>query len=219
MFGTEKFVRDRILTWNRGKIFFIQDFIDLGSQGSLRIALCNLVSDKLIYRLARGIYCLPRILNGQIWASRYGDKCFNEEVLNGQIVLPSDESIAYALAYKEKVRIMPYGDIAAYRLGLSGMKISSNIYLSDGPPRRIKLYNGHQIVFNHTSEVKIFGFRNETMMLMSNTIRYLGQEQLGKYQMNILRQQIRKVPETDFSVDIEIPPVWVQEILLELWHK
>lgn len=200
MFGTEKFVRDRILTWNRGKIFFIQDFIDLGSQGSLRIALCNLVSDKLIYRLARGIYCLPRILNGQI-------------------VLPSDESIAYALAYKEKVRIMPYGDIAAYRLGLSGMKISSNIYLSDGPPRRIKLYNGHQIVFNHTSEVKIFGFRNETMMLMSNTIRYLGQEQLGKYQMNILRQQIRKVPETDFSVDIEIPPVWVQEILLELWHK
>ena len=200
MFGTEKFVRDRILTWNRGKIFFIQDFIDLGSQGSLRIALCNLVSDKLIYRLARGIYCFPRILNGQI-------------------ILPSDESIAYALAYKEKVRIMPYGDIAAYRLGLSGMKISSNIYLSDGPPRRIKLYNGHQIVFNHTSEVKIFGFRNETMMLMSNTIRYLGQEQLGKYQMNILRQKIRKVPETDFSVDIEIPPVWVQEILLELWHK
>ena len=121
MVGTEKSIRDRVLSWDRGKIFFIQDFIDLGSQGSTRIALCNLVSDKMIYRLARGIYCFP-------------------EIINGKTVLPSDESIAYALAFKEKVRIIPYGDIAAYRLGLSGMRISSNTYLSDGAPRNIKLY-------------------------------------------------------------------------------
>ena len=200
MIGTEKSIRDRVLSWDRGKIFFIQDFIDLGSQGSTRIALCNLVSDKMIYRLARGIYCFP-------------------EILNGKIVLPSDESIAYALAFKEKVRIIPYGDIAAYRLGLSGMRISSNTYLSDGAPRNIKLYNGHKIIFNHTSEVKMFGFLNETMMLVSNSIRYLGQEKLGKHQMNILRRHMRKVPDTEFSADIEIPPVWVQDILLELWNN
>ena len=181
MVGTEKSIRDRVLSWDRGKIFFIQDFIDLGSQGSTRIALCNLVSDKMIYRLARGIYCFP-------------------EILNGKIVLPSDESIAYALAFKEKVRIIPYGDIAAY-------------------PRNIKLYNGHKIIFNHTSEVKMFGFLNETMMLVSNSIRYLGQEKLGKHQMNILRGHMRKVPDTEFSADIEIPPVWVQDILLELWNN
>ena len=140
-------------------------------------------------------------------------------ILNGKIVLPSDESIAYALAFKEKVRIIPYGDIAAYRLGLSGMRISTNTYLSDGAPRNIKLYNGHQIIFNHTSEVKMFCFLNETMMLVSNSIRYLGQEKLGKHQMNILRRHLRKIPDTEFSADIEIPPVWVQDILLELWNN
>ena len=37
--------------------------------------------------------------------------------------------------------------------------------------------------------------------------------------MNILRGHMRKVPDTEFSADIEIPPVWVQDILLELWNN
>ena len=65
----------------------------------------------------------------------------------------------------------------------------------------------------------MFCFLNETMMLVSNSIRYLGQEKLSKHQMNILRRHMRKVPDTEFSADIEIPPVWVQDILLELWNN
>lgn len=200
MLGTIKIVRDRIQSFDRGRIFFIQDFIDLDSQGALRIALCDLVDEGMIRRLARGIYCYPRIVDDRI-------------------VLPSEESIAYALASKEKVRILPYGDLAAYQLGLTGMKISMNKYLTDGAPRKIKLYNGQTICFNHTSEVKIFSFKNDTMYQLSAAIRTLGSEAIGALQLNTMREALRSVSEADFKSDISIPPSWVQELLLELWNR
>lgn len=200
MDSTNKQVRDRIYSWERGRIFFIQDFSDLDSQGSLRIILCELVSEEIILRLARGIYCYPRIVDGTYF-------------------IPSDEAIAYALAYKEKVRILPYGDKAAFRLGLTGLKISENRYLTDGAPRKISLANGRKIYFIHTSEVKMFSFGNETMQMISSAIRVLGRDMIGAEQMRVLRERIRTVPEDEFKKDIVIPPEWVQMIMLELWSR
>lgn len=200
MLGTIKLVRERIRSFDRGRIFFIQDFIDLDSQGGLRIALCDLVDEGMIRRVARGIYCYP-------------------EVLDERIILPSEESIAYALSSKERVRILPFGDLAAYKLGLTGIRISINKYLTDGAPRRIKLYNGIELFFCHTSEVKIFSFESETMYMVSAAIRTLGQEALGALQMNILREAVRTVSDENFKHDITIPPAWVQELIMELRNR
>ena len=52
---------------------------------------------------------------------------------------PQPDTNAYALAAKERIRIIPYGDQAAYKLGLSGLGISHLKYLTDGVPRRINL--------------------------------------------------------------------------------
>lgn len=74
------------------------------------------------------------------------------------------------------MRIIPYGDHAAYKLGLTGLQVSNLKYLTDGASRVINLSSDKKIFFNHTSEVKIFDFCNETMQMISAAIRALTEE-------------------------------------------
>ena len=209
MDGTQKLIEKQICSWGRGRIFFPQDITVDESPESIRQALCHLTHDRIIVRLARGVYCYPRV------TGEYGMKT----------ILPTEESIAEAIAEKENVRIIPYGDYAAYRLGLTTMYLSSLKYLTDGSPRVINLAKGRKIYFNHTSEVKMFAFRSETIQMLSSAIRALGRkdEDGNSYLDNEekrrkMRQILRKASEEDFIHDINLPPAWVGEILKELWN-
>ena len=202
MIGVQKMVWDKIRGMDRGSIFFIDDFIEIGSLGSVRLALMELKKQGLIIRPARGIYCYPKIRNEY-----------------SAIITPSPESIAEALAAKERVRIVPYGDHAAYKLGLTGIQVSNLRYLTDGASRTINLASGKKIYFNHTSEVKIFDFCNETMQMISAAIRVLTEECLDAEKKRIIHKHLRTVPEEDFSKDIKIPPAWVGEIIIAIWEN
>lgn len=203
MIGTIDILRKTITEWDRGRIFFIDDFAAVESQWSVRFGLSQMAKEGIILRLARGIYCYPRI------AGEHAPK----------FIVPNEETIAYAVAAKEHARIIPYGDQAAYRLGLTGIRLSDMKFLTDGAPRRICLSNGKKIFFNHTSEVKIFDFCNEYMQMVSSAIRVLGTEMIGEEERRIVRDTLRKVPEREFMKDIHIPPAWVQEIMLECWNR
>ena len=132
MLGVQKLVLEKIRQMDRGTIFFIDDFIELGSSGAVRIALMELKKQGIILRPARGIYCYPQL------RSEYSG-----------VITPSPETIAEALAKKERVRIVPYGDHAAYKLGLTGLQVSNLKYLTDGASR----------VINLSSDKKIFSER------------------------------------------------------------
>ena len=196
-------MRERIRSWERGRIFFCDEFADLESPQAVRFALMTLVNENLIVRLARGVYCRPK-LEGE-----YGIK----------MVLPSPETIAEAVAAREKVRIIPYGDIAARELGLSGMVVSDLKYLTDGADRRICLSKGRKIYFNHTDEVKVFGYCNETMRKVAFAVRFLGEDGIDAEKRRIIHSHLRTVPEEDFSKDILIPPAWVGKILTAIWNN
>jgi len=135
-------------------------------------------------------------------------------------VLPSPEEIAYTLAAKERIKIIPYGDQAALTLGLTPFRLSEHKYLTDGTPRVIKLAGGKRIYFNHTSEVKMFAYRNETMQLMSSAVRALWEDYLEKDEEKVrkMRKIMHTVSEEDFRTDIVLPPAWVGEILTDLWN-
>lgn len=198
-------VRDRIREWGRGRIFFPQDFSDFENPDCVRQALCKLTDEQTIARLARGIYCFPRVV---------GEYTF-------QTIYPDEESIAEAISVRDNVRIIPYGDQAAYRLGLTSFRMSSLKYLTDGAPRVINLAKGRKIYFNHTSEVKMFAFCNDTMQMMSSSLRALGKEYLydDPEKQRRMRQIMHGIPEKEFRKDISIPPAWVGELLLELWSN
>ena len=202
MLGVQTLVLEKIRKMERGTIFFIDDFIELGSPGSVRLSLMELKKQGIILRPARGIYCYPKI----------------RDEYSG-FVAPSPENIAEALAKKERMRIVPYGDNAAYRLGLSGLQVSNLKYLTDGASRVINLSSGQKIFFNHTSEVKIFDFCNETMQMVSAAIRVLTAECLDAEKKRIIHRHLRTVPEEEFRRDITIPPAWVGELILEIWNN
>lgn len=205
MYGTLTQMRGMLRSWERGRFVFTDDFASLESQGSVRIGLCQLVKDGVLHRIARGIY---------YYAGITGD--INVKT---SFVMPSEETIAYAVAERERIRIIPYGDQAARKLGITGMSISSLKYLTDGAPRVINLAKGRKIYFNHTSEVKMFDFCNETMQMISSAIRALGADMIGEREKQILQEAIRKVPDKEFEKDITIPPAWVQAIMLEIWNR
>lgn len=198
-------MRWMLRSWERGRFVFTDDFASLESQGSVRIGLCQLVKDGVLHRIARGIY---------YYAGITGD--INVKT---SFVMPSEETIAYAVAERERIRIIPYGDQVAKKLGITGMSISMLKYLTDGAPRVINLAKGRKIYFNHTSEVKMFDFCNETMQMISSAIRALGADMIGEREKQILQEAIRKVPDKEFEKDITIPPAWVQAIMLEIWNR
>ena len=202
MLGVQKLVLEKIRKMDRGTIFFIDDFIELGSSGAVRIALMELKKQGIILRPARGIYCYPQIRSGY-----------------AGVITPTPESIAEALAKKERVRIVPYGDQAAYRLGLTGLQLSTLEYLTDGASRVINLTSEKKIYFNHTSEVKMFDYCNETMQMVASAIRVLTEEYLDGEKKRIIHKHLRTVPEDEFLKDITIPPTWVGEIILDIWNN
>ena len=186
MDGVTQKMREMIRGWDRGRIFFLDDFATLESPGAVRFALLGMVKEGFIIRLARGVYCYPEI-SGEFAMKR---------------IIPSDERIAHCIAEKEKVRIIPYGDQAAYKLGLTTMRISDLKYLTDGAPRKINLSATRKIYFNHTDEVKMFGYRNETMQDIASAIRFLTEEMIDGERKRVIHKHLRTVPEEDFRHDI-----------------
>lgn len=184
----------------RGKIFFLEDLTDMNDAWSVRFYLSPLVEEGFILRLARGIYCYPRL----------------EGEFGIRVVVPDPETIAYALAARANVRIIPYGDRAAQRLGLAGFSTSYR-YLTDGAPRIINLANGRKIYFNHTSEMRIFAFKSEMMQFLCLAIRYLGKDAMkDETSRRIVREVLGEIPEKTFDEDFNLMPAWVGELLLEL---
>lgn len=197
--STEQAVRDQLLKWGRGKIFFANDLTMCGTPECVRQALCVLTGEQYICRLARGIYCFPRLVGEY----------------NIQTIYPSTESIAEAIAERSKIRIIPYGDQAAYLVGFTTLQMGRYTYLTDGAPRTIRA-NYTTIIFHHTSEMRIFSFRNRTMQLLSLAIRAVGKEGYTPEMAAIAAEHITNVPKEDFEHDVKLCPVWVAELMFEL---
>jgi len=198
-YSTEKAIRDQIISWGRGKIFFANDFTMFCTPENVRQALCVLTSEHFIERLARGIYCFPRLV---------GEYSI-------QTLYPDTETIAQAVADRSKIRIIPYGDQAAYLVGFTTLQMGRYTYLTDGAPRTIKA-NYTTIIFHHTSEMRIFSFRNRTMQLLSLAIRAVGKEGYTPQMAAIAAEHITNVPREDFEHDVKLCPGWVSELFFDL---
>lgn len=183
----------------RGRIFFAQEYYDRWPDSTVRYTLSAMAQEGTIVRLARGVFCYPKL-------SEYGMK----------MLLPEPDEIAEAIAMKSRVRIVPYGDQAAYLVGLTGFQLSRTTYLTDGAPRLIHLSNGRSIEFRHTSEMRIFAFRNRKMQLLSNGIRALGRTSIGTLEKEPIKYHLGTVSPEDFQADLPLCPEWVRDLLLSL---
>lgn len=194
-------IRTKIQEWGRGRIFFAEDFTMVTTPGTVRIALMELSREGFIYRLARGIYCYPALTGDEFetWP-----------------ILPSSDTIAQAVAQREKCHILPCGQQAAFLCGFTTLQMSRNTYLTDGSPRSIGLGKLGRLTFTHSSEVKIFSFRNREMQLLSLALRTIGKDAVTPEIRARMADILTSVPKAEFEHDIKLCPVWVSELMFDV---
>ncbi|WP_127139406.1 DUF6088 family protein [Flagellimonas oceanensis] len=105
MASVEEQILAQVKNNEEGTIFLTEDFAHLANTNALRVALYRLVKRGVLHRLTSGIYVRPKI----------------SQLLN-EIVLPSLNDIAQAIAKRDRARIIPTGSFAMHALGLSCKK-------------------------------------------------------------------------------------------------
>jgi hypothetical protein len=169
-----------------------KDFLDIGSRGSIDMALSVLVRDKVIRRVQRGLYDVPKV----------------GPALGG-ILSPDIDQTARTMARRYRWTVVPEGGWAANLLGLSAQVPAKIVYLSDGPGQKV-LIGRRTIHFKH-ARPHVLGKEKGTSALVIQALRYFGKKRLDDNLIVRLRSLLsatdrkRLVKATRFGVD------WIYE--------
>lgn len=192
-------VRKRIMSLEKGAIFFPSDFEDIATPEAVRQMLSRMVRQGEIMRVSRGIYCIPR----------------SNKALGLDCILPSTEDIAQRLAERDMVKIIPTGDHALNQLGLSSQIPANAVYITNGARKKIRLNNGRNIIFRESNELRLFEFVSGLMMLVVSAIRSIGEDNLTEDIVNRIKKIVKNVSPDIYDHDIRLAPVWVRKKLEE----
>ena len=189
-------LEDKILSLKKGAIVFVSDFAEFGTAENVKKVLLRLEKKQLLVRLAHGIYLYPKI-----------DKELG-------ILYPSTESIAEAIAKRDKIRIIPTGIYALQQLGISTQIPMNVIYLTDGAPRKIKV-GKRTITFKKTAP-KNLAIKNKVLSNIVQGLKELGKENITDEIRQKINQALQKVPVEILKEEILNAPVWVRNEVLSL---
>lgn len=181
----------------RGTIISPLDYAGYGDSKAVQKALERLTATERLIRVARGIYCYPKI----------------DKVLGLGILYPTIEEIAAAIARRDKAKIVPTGIYALNKLGLSTQLPMNVVYLTDGSPRKVKLEGERGIQFKHTAK-KNLAFQNDFAMLLTFALREIGENNLTNEQISHVRELIKQVPLETLKKDFALIPAWIRKIIL-----
>lgn len=180
----------------RGTIFFAQDMLQYGQRLSVLKALERMAAAGTILRVARGIYCYPKI----------------DKQLGLGALYPSLDEIAQAVAKRDKARIAPTGAYALNILGLSTQVQMNVVYLTDGTARRLTIGNGKGILFKHTAP-KNLAFRSRTAMYITFALKELGQEGVTQEHIDRIRELFKAEKKENILADAALIPSWIMKII------
>lgn len=178
-----------------GAIFLPSDFKDLGTSTAIRKALSRLVEQKVLVRMGQGIYATP-----------VHDKVFGE-------VLPSMEEIAATLAKKDHVKIMPTGQYALNKIGLSTQVPMKMVYLTNGTKKIITLGKS-SIVFQPTTTKKLAMIGTITSLLFLG-LEELDLDNLSKSDTNKIINLLKKEDEKKLKHDLKLAPSRVSDFVIK----
>lgn len=182
----------------RGAIFFANDMVQYGQRQSVLKALERMAAAGTILRVARGIYCYPKI----------------DKELGLGILYPSLDEIAQAVARRDKARIAPTGVYAMNVLGLSTQVQMNVVYLTDGTARRLKVGNGKGILFKHTAP-KNLAFKSKTAMYITSALKELGQSGVTQEHKAKIKELLLEEEKENVLSDAALIPSWIMDIIKE----
>jgi len=190
---TEKQILEKIKKARRGSLFFTDSFTSFGKPDTIRQALQRLVKSGEIERVADGIFCRPR-----------------ESKLAGKI-MPTTEDIAFAIARREKARIVPTGSYAHYKLGLSTQVPMNIVYYTDTTARVIKI--GKSTIKFKKASSRNLAYRGEISMLAIQALRNIGKGNVYDSEVEHIKRILQNENPKHLQHDLSLAPAWIRNLL------
>jgi hypothetical protein len=189
-------ILSRIRGKGRGSVYVPGDFLDLGSREAVDLVLHRLAKKGVIRRLARGIYDFPK----------------RHPVLG--LLLPSTETIADALAGRDRTRLQPAGAYAANTLGLSDQVPAKVVFLTDGPSRTVRV--GSLTIQLRRTTPRNMAAASRLSGLVIQALRELGKEHVTAKKIEHLKRTLPADKRRELLKDLTLAPVWMHPIFREL---
>lgn len=186
-------VLKKIKKAKRGTLFFTENFIKYGRNEAVKKALQRLTNAGTLQRVATGIYIRPEI----------------DSILGK--VNPSLEVVSEAIAKRDKARIVPTGNYALNRLGLSTQIPLHTVYLTDGASRKIKIGN-QTITFKKVTPKNVAAI-GEISGLAIQALRTIGKKNISEEEITKIQELLKKEKKSKIEHDIRLAPVWIREII------
>ena len=193
-------IYNKVKKSGRGVIFSASDFTNVGESKSVLKALERMTNSGEIIRVARGIYCYPKI----------------DKVLGLGAIYPTFGEIAQYIARRDKARIVPTGSYALNVLGLSTQVPANIVYLTDGSPRKITLKSGRGIEFIKTAP-KNLAFKNRLAMLLTFALKEIGERNVTEEQKRRIAALLKNEDRTAIEKDYSLMPNWIQLLISRLY--
>lgn len=150
----------------------VSDFAHLNNDGLVTRALSRLEKEGVLIRLSQGLYLYPL-------QNKFG------------VLRPSIEDIAYAIAEKDKARIIPSGLTALNKLGLSTQVTMNAVYLTDATARELTIGN-RKIIFKRSAP-RNFAYKTDLFPLIVAAMKELGKDNVTDEQVAIIKQAIENM--------------------------
>jgi hypothetical protein len=192
-------IENKIKRSKPGQIILPSDFKDMGTSTAIRKTLSRLVDQKALVRMGQGVYVIP-----------IHDKFFGE-------VLPSMEEIAASLAEKEHVKIMPTGQYALNKIGLSNHVPMKMVFLTNGTKKNITIGKS-SIVFQPTTSKKL------AMVGSISSLLFLGLEELDlnrltESEIEKIFNLLKKEDQNNLKHDLKLAPARISDFVIKNFLK
>ncbi|MBR2196843.1 MAG: hypothetical protein IKD78_05365 [Bacteroidales bacterium] len=189
-------IRNQIRSDEAGMLYFISDFAEHGNDVFISRVLSECVNDGLLLRIANGIYCKPI-------ETRFGP------------LFPSVEELVNAIARRDNAQILPTGETAQNRLGLSTQVPMNSVYLTTGSAR--KLYLRGRTVTLKRSVPRNFACKNDFMAALIQALKSIGKDNLTEEHTSTIVGLLKEhLDDATYVDDLKTAPIWVRKILSEI---
>ena len=126
-------------------------------------------------------------------------------------ITPGAETVAKAIAKRDKAKIIPSGASALNLLGLSTQVPLNLVYLTDGSARKIQIGN-QTIKFKKVAPKKL-NMKGELSGMAIIALQALGSDNLDKDREKHLIELLKKEDPKKLMYDIKLAPEWIARIL------
>ena len=205
-----KQIESKVLKSKDGTLFFTSSFPGYDEEyvGQVLSALCR---QEVLVRIAFGIYLKPV-------RSRFG------------IVYPQPSEIVASIARRDKAKVLPSGNTAAYYLGLTTQVPMKSEYITTGSARVIKI--GNRSIILKRSVPRNFAYKDPLLSILVQALKAIKEENLTEEHLGIIRRLLKDHQVQNLGIirrllkdhqvqstwqhDIQLAPVWIRKFLTNI---